>query len=89
MIECPTVFGYGMPPSFNACQYVFPDPTRERAPVPRQNNVVVAPEIQPVAEPVQEAVIEAVIEPDIKQVDDKVIEISMKDVVDAVLAAGV
>ncbi|CAI2342611.1 unnamed protein product [Caenorhabditis sp. 36 PRJEB53466] len=31
-IDCPTAFGYGMPPSFNACQYVFPDPVREKAP---------------------------------------------------------
>ncbi|CCD70519.1 uncharacterized protein CELE_R07G3.7 [Caenorhabditis elegans] len=29
-IDCPTAFGYGMPPSFNACQYVFPDPAKER-----------------------------------------------------------
>lgn len=31
-IDCPTVFGYGMPPSFGACQYVFPDPAKDRVP---------------------------------------------------------
>ncbi|EFP07351.1 hypothetical protein CRE_26102 [Caenorhabditis remanei] len=27
-MDCQTAFGYGMPPSFNACQYVFPDPAK-------------------------------------------------------------
>uniref|UniRef100_A0A1I7TLW6 C2H2-type domain-containing protein n=1 Tax=Caenorhabditis tropicalis TaxID=1561998 RepID=A0A1I7TLW6_9PELO len=35
-INCPTAFGYGFPPSFNACQYVFPDPARDK--VPRQSS---------------------------------------------------
>lgn len=31
-IDCQTAFGYGMPPSFNACQYVFPDPAKGKPP---------------------------------------------------------
>lgn len=32
LIECQTAFGYGMPPSFRACHYVFPDPAQEKNP---------------------------------------------------------
>lgn len=33
-IDCPTAFGYGFPPSFDACQYVFPDPAKDKTPRP-------------------------------------------------------